>query len=92
MHEIKNGKVGRPLEGGAVLFDTVDFWRNVVNVGDSSTQDIVPFTMYPYTAMVYRFTDWYPVKGEPPQGTSYSVQAAAATITKQAIIDPRRKA
>jgi TldD protein len=92
MHEIKNGKVGRPLEGGAVLFDTVDFWRNVANVGDSSTQTIVPFTMYPYTAMVYRFTDWYPVKGEPPQGTSYSVQAGAATITKQAIIDPRRKA
>jgi predicted Zn-dependent protease len=92
MHEIKNGKVGRPLVGGAVLYDTLDLWRNVVALGDASTTMAIASTVYPQSAMFDRITGLYPVKGEPPQKTSYTVQAVAATITKQALIDPRRKA
>jgi TldD protein len=91
-HEIKQGKIGRPLQGGGILFDTLDLWRNVTAIGDASTQHVVASTTYPFNAMVDRITGWYPVKGEPPQRTSYSIQGVAATITKQALIDPQRKA
>jgi TldD protein len=92
LHEIKRGRLGRPLIGGGILFDTLDLWRNMVAVGDVSTQTTIASTDYPFNAAFDRLTGQYPVKGEPPQRTSYSIQAVAATITKQALIDPRRKA
>jgi TldD protein len=91
-YEIKHGKLGPLLVGGSVLYDTVNLWRNVVALGDVSTQTTIASTTYPWGAAFDRITGAYPVKGEPPQRTSYSVQAAAAVIAKQAVIDPRRKA
>jgi hypothetical protein len=39
-----------------------------------------------------RLTKQYPVKGQPPQLPSYTTQAPAATIDKQAVINLLRKA
>jgi TldD protein len=92
LYEIKNGEVGSPLIGGGILFDTLDLWRNVIALGDVSTNEMIASTSYPYTAQLEKMTGRYPVKGEPPQRTSYSIQAVAATIAKQAVINPWRKA
>ena len=92
LYEIKNGRVGSALQGGAVLYDSLDLWKHVVAVGGAPTQAVIASTMFPYTAGMNKRAGWYPVKGEPPQQTSYSVQAVAATITNQAVIDPMRKA
>jgi TldD protein len=91
-YEIKHGKIGPQLVGGGILYDTVDFWRNVTALGDSTTQETIASTTYPGSAVFDRIVGSYPVKGEPPQRTSYSVQAVAAVVAKQAVIDPQRKA
>ena len=90
MREIKSGRLGRLVTNGAVLFNTLDLWRNVVAVGGISTQDVIANSQYPYGGSGGMLG--YLVKGQPPQATSHSVQAVAATITNQAIIDPSRKA
>ena len=92
MHKITNGRVGPLLQGGAVLFDTLDLFKHVVAVGGASTTAVVSHTPYDPS-----FEDLWAMlsgrwKGQPPQDTSYSVQAVAATITNQPIIDPSRKA
>jgi predicted Zn-dependent protease len=92
MHEIKDGKVGRPVVGGAISYSTLDLWKNIIAIGGLATQDIVASSWFPCTADFERLAGMYPVKGEPPQRTSASIQAVAATITKQAVIDLRRKA
>jgi predicted Zn-dependent protease len=93
LFEIKNGKVTKMLEGGIVQFDALDLWRHVTAVGGASTQAVIPVDYGKWYNVLYmRMTGEYPVKGEPPQFTSYSVQAPAAVISNQAVIDPRRKA
>ncbi len=87
--EIKNGRLGSDLLGGVVLFNTLDFWKNVNVVGGSSTQDMLSFSQYA-NASVYE-TATARSKGQPAQITSHSVTAAAATIKNQALIDPRRR-
>jgi TldD protein len=92
MHEIKNGRVARALVGAAVRFDTLDLWKNIIVLGGPSTQVTSASSWYPYPADFERMAGMYPVKGEPPQRASNSVQAVAAVITNQTVIDPRRKA
>lgn len=81
--KIKNGRLGGALQGGAVLYDTPDFWRKVAAVGGASTRATVGFSQYPYGG-----TD---VKGQPSQSVSHSVSAVAAVIEGQAVIDPHRR-
>jgi TldD protein len=92
MREIKNGKLGAPLAGGAVRFDTIDLWKNVIALGGPSTRVLTASSSYPYSAAFDRFTGRYPVKGSPPQRTSSSVQGVAATIANQPVVNPRRRA
>lgn len=93
MHQITNGRVGRPLEGGTIRFNTIDFWKKLTTVGGVATQEAKAVSFYPpYPAAVVRMASMYPVKGEPPQQRSYTVQAAAATITEQPVINLSRKA
>jgi TldD protein len=92
MREITNGKVGRPLMQGAVLFDTLELWKHVTAVGGFPTQRVAASSWYPYTPEAERFASMYPVKGEPPERTSASIQAVAAMIENQSIVDIRRKA
>jgi TldD protein len=91
LREITDGRLGPLIQGGAVLFDTTDFWKHVTAVGGAGTTAVLPFSQYPYggeSGQAFHL----PVKGQPAQASSYSVQAAAATITNQSLIIPSRKA
>lgn len=90
MRRIQKGRLGPPLEDGAVQFNTLELWRNVQAVGGPSTCAVVPFSQYPYGGE-WGWLMGLPVKGDPPQLTSYSVRAAAALIANQPLIDPERK-
>jgi TldD protein len=95
LREIRDGRLGRPLTGGAVRYDSMNLWRGVTALGGPKTRAVLSSTPYPYVlfqAMVDRSQGSYPVKGEPPQRTSYSVEAVAATITNQTVFDIWRKA
>ena len=86
MRQIKNGRLGASLMDGAVLFNTLDFWRNVSAVGGPTTQQVVGFSQYP------TYIDPSLFKGQPPQVASHSAQAVAAVIPNQPLINPARKA
>lgn len=91
LRKITNGRLGPLLANGVVMFNTLDFWNHVTAVGGPSTRMVVPFSQYPRGGQFARLMR-QPCKGEPPQVTSHSVQAVAATITNQPVIDPSRKA
>ena len=87
--KITNGKVGPALKGGAVMFNTRDLWKHITAVGGATTQAVLANSQYP-------FGSWVGLlgaegKGQPPQRTSHSVSAVAATISNQAVIDLSRK-
>ena len=85
MTEIRNGRLGKVLTGGAVLFNTLELWKNISAVGGRDTQATVGMSRY----NVLIGGD---AKGQPQQSTDYSVSAPAATILSQTIIDPTKKA
>ena len=89
MREIKHGRLGRLITGGGIVFDALELWRNVVAVGGAQTQAVIASSQYPLGGTGGLWG--YPVKGEPPQATSHSVQSVAATIMNQAVINPARK-
>jgi TldD protein len=89
--EIKNGRLGVQRQHGAVLFNALDLWKHVTAVGGAATTEVIPFSQYPYGGELGQVF-YHPVKGEPAQASSYSVQAVAAILTNQALIDPMRKA
>ena len=92
LRKITNGRLGPPLQGGAVLFNTLDLFKRIEAVGGASTTAVVSHSPYdPAPADLQDLLAGH-LKGQPPQDTSYSVSAVAATITNQAVIDPRRKA
>lgn len=93
MRQIKNGRLGPMVNGGAILFNTLDFWKHVTAVGGPSTRMVVPFSQY-QLGWGGEWATFYdqPVKGEPPQWSSHSVQAVAATIANQPVINPEAKA
>lgn len=94
MQEIRNGRLATPVIGGAFAFNTMDLWKNVTAIGGSATRGVIASTVYPnlFGANLDRWTGAYPVKGEPPQRTSYSVSGVAAVIANQPLINPARKA
>jgi TldD protein len=87
IREIKNGRLGSWIVPMAVQFDTAHLWKHITALGGATT-----------TGAVARGSDAFirgghgTAKGEPAQGTSYTVQAVAATILDQPLIDPSRKA
>ena len=89
MREIKRGRLGRLITGGALLFDALDLWRNVIAVGGAPTEGVIASSQYPLGGSGGFWG--YPVKGQPPQATSHSVQSVAATIMNQTIVNPARK-
>lgn len=91
MQEIKHGRVRAWLNGGAIIFNTLELWKNVTAVGGHATSMTVASSWYPYPPEFQRLMGSYPVKGQPPQRSSASIQAPAAMITSQAIVDLRRK-
>ena len=94
MREITNGRLGRLLGGGAVLYETLDLWKHVTAVGGPATEGgIAALTLgNGFDDPTYGIRGDAAQKGQPPQSTNYSVRAAAATIANQSVIDPMRKA
>lgn len=91
IRQIKNGRIGPLLVGGAILFNTIDFWKNLTALGGASTRAVVPFSSFPYRGEIGQLFGM-PVKGQPAQLTSHSAQAVAAVIANQPAIDLARKA
>jgi len=97
MQEIRNGRVGALLTGGAVLFDTLDLWKHIVAVGGAATAGRV---VSPRILMMVGNGEFLrgargfgmDVKGQPPQSTSRTTRGVAATILNQPIINLARKA
>jgi TldD protein len=87
MHAIKNGRLGNVIVNGAVQFDSLDLWKKITAVGGASAMATVG---HESTAFIYGGTGNGTPKGEPAQSTPYTVQAPAALIQGQAIIDTSR--
>lgn len=97
MREIRNGKVGKQLRDGVIMFSSPELWKAVNAVGGPATQARNSFSpsLVDQVALVLGLGPSAYVqrtKGEPRQQTSYSVRAAAATISNQSVINPRRRA
>jgi TldD protein len=90
MYKIANGKIGPKVYGGEVMFNTMDFWKNVIALGGPSTAAVASTTQY--ASLLGLWGDPSTAKGQPAQKTSHSVRAAAVTVTKQSLIDLMRKA
>ena len=84
--QIKYGRLGAALQQGAIMFDTLDFWKKISAVGNASTVGGLDVTQYE----LFIPDRWK--KGEPPQATSHSVRAVAAIIENQPLINPMGRA
>lgn len=91
MRQIRNGKIGRLVVGGAVLFKTLELWKGITALGGVSTQETLGLPAL-FTVFNFARSHWPDMKGEPVQWTSHSVSGVAALIPNQALINPRMKA
>ena len=96
MWEIRNGRVGRQVTGGAVLLDGGRVWQQVTAVGGAATMGVlhrssidVAESIAWMSHLLARFTRLG--KGEPPQWTSHTVRAPAAILAPQAMINPLQR-
>lgn len=87
MHEITNGRVGKVILGGAVKFDSPDLWKKIAAVGGAPTISAASRGSFGF---IYGGTGGPIAKGEPAQSTSHTVQAPAALIQEQAVVDTTR--
>jgi len=76
MREIRRGKLGRYLVGGAIVFRTPELWKNLVAIGGPRT------VAWSGTARS---------KGEPRQRTDHSIGAVPGKITQLSLVDLRRR-
>jgi TldD protein len=90
--KITNGRLGPQLNGGALLFNTLELWRQVSAVAGKRTIGRIDASQYPFGSLIAQYGYTQNIKGQPPQLTGHSVTAPAATITGLAMIDPTRKA
>jgi TldD protein len=75
--EIVDGKLGAVITRAAFSFDTVELWKNVIEVGGKNGRKRVAMES---------------TKGEPEQVTRHSVSAVPMAVTRVAVVDPQRKA
>ena len=105
MRRIQNGRLGQLVHGDAVIFHTRDIWKHIAALGGPATTDVIGLGagLRPESYLGQsngHGLDWPPFlfggrgeeKGEPTQATDYSVQAGAALIRNQAVVDIARKA
>jgi TldD protein len=97
MQEIRNGRLGPMLTGGAVLFDTLDLWKHIVALGGVATAGTVVSPRPSGGVGNWGFLQGLrglgeDPKGEPRQSTSRTTHGAAAVILDQPVINLRRKA
>jgi TldD protein len=77
MREIKDGRLGRFIRGGALTFRTPELLKKLAAIGGART---------------LQWTGLTRGKGQPWQRTTHSVGAVPAKITEVALIDATRKA
>ena len=77
VYEVKNGKLGKVLRGGAYLFRSPEFWKGVAALGGPKS-------------VVHRGFDQ--VKGQPFQILAHTVAAGPAHVRNIVIIDIAKKA
>lgn len=92
MREIKNGRAGKVLQGGAVLWTSQDLWKHVQTLGGPATQMEVGTSAFASSFSPEMLTLLMLQTGQPPQVTSHSVRGVAATLPNQVLINPMRKA
>ena len=96
MREIRNGRLGKPIGGGAILWDSKQLWKHVKSVGGPATQ--MAFSrdrgLNLSDLLIQTLGQMYVqrMKGQPGQTTSYTVRAPAAVIENQPMIDLMRRA
>jgi len=89
MREIKNGRLGRALNGGALIFNAGELWKQVSALGGAATQEVRGYSKS------LDFSEWNELalrKGQPSQLSGHSVTAPAAIFANQAIIDRTKQA
>lgn len=77
MREIVNGKLGAFLDGAGMMFDSTQLWKGLTAIGGSASATLV-------TAV-----DW---KGEPAQGSEYSIVAVPGHFKEATIVDVHHSA
>ena len=77
VYEVKGGKRVAIIDQAAFLFRAPELWKGILALGG------------PAAARRYGMDS---SKGEPAQGTAYSVQAVPATVRQLTLINPYRKA
>jgi len=77
VREIKNGKLGRVLDGAALTFRAPEFWKSLDAIGGPSSVRTTGRLMY---------------KGQPVQQTIHSISAVPGRFKNAGIIDFTRKA
>lgn len=76
MREVKNGKMGRFITGGAIAFRAPEFWKKLMAVGGPSSEEMYGFERG---------------KGQPWQDTTHSVRAVPARINDVRVFNARFK-
>jgi predicted Zn-dependent protease len=77
MREIRHGKLGRYLQGGALMFRAPELWKNIVALGGPTSQQWFGMSRG---------------KGQPRQSTGHSVGAVPAKVLQLSLVDQMRKA
>ena len=93
MREIKNGRVGNVVQGGAVFFTSQALWKAITALAGVSSEAAVGVSQFdnPIDPTRSGMNHLQLGKGQPLQLTSHSVRAVAATIPNQPLIQPGRK-
>jgi len=95
MRQIRRGRLGATLQGGAVMYNATELWKHLSAVGGASTQQVRSWSAAQDSDILgnefWLLMHGMLGKGEPQQRTSHSVRAVAATIPNQPLIDPSRK-
>lgn len=78
MREIRNGKLGSILLGAQLMYDSLEIWKNLLEVGNEKSMEQMPTLPTG--------------KGEPQQVSQYSIRSVPIRLKDMAVVDGTRKA
>ncbi len=78
MREIRNGKLGSILLGAQLMYDSLEIWKNLLEVGNAKSMEQMPTLPNG--------------KGEPQQVSQYSIRSVPIRLKDMAVVDGTRKA
>lgn len=77
VREIVNGKLGQPWAISSFLFNSTELWKNVTEIGGTSSASTTPSGEY---------------KGQPSQQSKYSISAVPMAVKNVSMVDSSRRA